>query len=205
MIAMTGNTQSTIAHAAEFHLSIHVESEACPLGLAPTSSTTKTLVLGDAIAVALLQAKGFTENDFAFSHPGGKLGRRLTLTVADIMHIETRIPVVENTAKIDQTLLEINAKGFGICGVTDKISGKLVGIFTDGDLRRTVQKQINIHITAITDVMSTDCKTIQANVLVTTAISLMESHKITALFVTDNNNKPIGIIHMHDIIQLGLV
>lgn len=205
MIAMTGNTKSTIAHAADFHLSIHVESEACPLGLAPTSSTTKTLVLGDALAVALLQAKGFTENDFGFSHPGGKLGRRLTLTVANIMHTDTRIPLIANTAKIDQTLLEINSKGFGICGVIEPSSGKLVGIFTDGDLRRTVQKQINIHTTPITNAMSTNCKTIQDKALVTTAINLMEAHRITALFVTDSDYVPIGIIHMHDIIKLGLV
>ena len=205
LIAISGNRESTIAKAAHIYLSIAVKSEACTLGLAPTSSTTKTLVLGDALAVSLLNAKGFTEHDFAFSHPGGKLGRRLLLKARDIMHTDTRLPLIASNRKIKDALFTMNEKGFGICGITDNTSNALIGVFTDGDLRRTIQKNVDIPTTVITDVMTKECKTLEPDTLLTTTISIMEQCKITAMFIISADKTPIGIVHMHDIIHLGLV
>lgn len=162
LISMTGNPDSVLAREAVANLDVSVETEACPLGLAPTSSTTATLVMGDALAVALLEARGFSKEDFAFSHPGGTLGRRLLLRVSDIMHTGERIPKVPEGTTLSGALLEISRKGLGMTTVLDA-SGKLTGVFTDGDLRRTLDKNVDVHTTAIEDVMTPNGKTIQAD------------------------------------------
>jgi arabinose-5-phosphate isomerase len=204
LIALTGNTQSTIAKAASVHIDISVAKEACPHGLAPTSSTTAALVMGDALAIALLEARGFTAEDFAMSHPGGYIGRRLLLRIDDVMRSEDAVPQVSAESRINEALVEMTRKHLGMTTVVDA-QGKLVGIFTDGDLRRVLDAGLNVHITKIKDVMTRNCKTITPGMLAAEAVKLMETHKITALLVVDQQQIPIGVVHLHDLLTAGVV
>lgn len=204
IISMTGNPGSTLAEIAEAHLNIGVATEACPLDLAPTASTTATLVMGDALAIALLEARGFTEEDFAFSHPGGALGRKLLLRVVDIMHTGDRIPRVPANASLSQALLTMTEKGFGMTTVVDE-HNQLLGIYTDGDLRRTIDKGISLNGAAISDLMNPKPKTISDKALAAEALKVMEDLKITALVVRNDQACPVGVIHMHDLLRAGVV
>ncbi|OQW91199.1 MAG: D-arabinose 5-phosphate isomerase [Beggiatoa sp. IS2] len=204
LISLTGNPTSTVAKLASVNLDVSVEREACPLGLAPTASTTVALVMGDALAIALLETRGFGVEDFARSHPGGRLGRRLLLLTRDIMHTGNEIPIVPPTATLRDALLEMTRKGLGMTAIVDD-SGHLIGIFTDGDLRRTLDQQIDIHHTLITKVMTIPCKTVTADCLAVEALSKMQQFKITALIVIDNSHHLIGVVHMHDLLRAGVV
>ncbi|PXF31730.1 D-arabinose 5-phosphate isomerase [Pokkaliibacter plantistimulans] len=203
LISMTGNASSSLATAADIHITLSIDEEACPLGLAPTTSTTVALVMGDALAVALLEARGFTAEDFAFSHPGGSLGRRLLLRARDLMHGGEQLPQVSPDTLLRDSLLEITRKGLGLTTVTDE-SGQLCGIFTDGDLRRALDQRLDLHSLPISDVMTRGCKTINPELLAAEALNLMEQWSITALVVVEQN-KPVGILHMHDLIKAGVV
>ncbi|TDJ30472.1 MAG: KpsF/GutQ family sugar-phosphate isomerase [Gammaproteobacteria bacterium] len=205
LIALTGKPKSTIARAADINLDVSVSKEACPLGLAPTSSTTASLAMGDALAIAILQARGFTEEDFALSHPGGTLGRRLLLRVSDIMHTGDAIPLVNTEYSLKQTLLEMTSKGLGMAGVIDPESSKLVGIYTDGDLRRTFEKMPNIETALVKDYMTANCVTIDAERIATEALNLMHDRKINALMVIDQNNLVQGALNIHDLLRAGVV
>lgn len=204
MLAITGEEQSPLAQAADIVLSTKVSEEACPLGLAPTSSTTATLVLGDCLAIALLEARGFTADDFAFSHPSGTLGRKLLLKVDDIMHKDKDIPKVSSADKIDQVLIEMTSKRLGMTTIVDK-DNKLVGVFTDGDLRRCLDKKIDINTTEISEVMSTSFSSVQNNELAVAALKLMEEQKINSLPVLDDKRKLIGALNMHDLLRAGVL
>jgi len=204
LIAMTGNAQSTLATQADVHISIAVPEEACPLGLAPTASTTATLVMGDAIAVALLHARGFTADDFALSHPGGSLGKRLLLRVSDLMHTGERIPAVREQAIISEALLEISRKGLGMTSIVDS-EGQLQGIFTDGDLRRVLDQRIDIHNTPISDIMTRHCVTVRPDVLAAKALKIMEDKKINGLIAVNQENQPVGAFNMHDLLRAGVI
>ncbi len=205
LISLTGNPNSTLAKASDAHLDVSVEKEACPLGLAPTSSTTAALVMGDALAVSLLEQRGFTADDFALSHPGGSLGRRLLLHVEDIMHGGDKMPCVGDNATLSAALLEMTKKGLGMTGVVDA-AGKLVGIFTDGDLRRVLDHgEVNVHETTIAEVMTRDCKTAQPRQLAVEVLSQMESFKINSLMVVDDHQQPVGALNMHDLLRAGVV
>lgn len=205
LITMTGNPASALATAADVNLDISVECEACPLDLAPTSSTTVTLVMGDALAVALLEARGFTAEDFAFSHPGGALGKRLLLKVSDIMHSGNEIPTVSTGTPLSEALIEMTNKGLGMTTIQDS-NHQLLGIFTDGDLRRTLDSGHDIHTLKIEEVMTTSPTTMTANSLAAEALGVMEARSITALVITNgSDNKPVGIIHMHDLLRAGIL
>jgi arabinose-5-phosphate isomerase len=204
IIAVTGNPQSTLARLAEVHLCVKVEQEACPLGLAPTASTTAALAMGDALAVALLEARGFSADDFALSHPGGSLGRRLLLRIADVMHKDEQIPLVSAHASIKQALLEISAKGLGMTGI-QAADGSLAGIFTDGDLRRILDLRVDIHQTSIAEVMTKNCITAKAEMLAAEALKIMETKKINSLLVVDADNIVIGAFNMHDLLRAGVL
>jgi len=191
LITMTGKKHSTLANSADAHLDVSVDKEACPLGLAPTSSTTVTLVMGDALAIALLEARGFTAEDFALSHPGGNLGRRLLLHVSDIMHTGIAIPQVNQDALISDALIEMTDKGLGMTAVLDE-HDKIIGIFTDGDLRRVLAQTVNVHTTPLTDFMTQNCKTGKAEMLAAEALELMQRHKINFLgAIGDATLKPL--------------
>ncbi|WGZ92997.1 MAG: KpsF/GutQ family sugar-phosphate isomerase [Candidatus Thiothrix putei] len=202
IIAMTGNPQSPMAEAADFHIHIGVDKEACPLGLAPTSSTTATLVMGDALAVALLEARGFTANDFARSHPGGRLGKRLLVHVRDIMHTGADIPQVRPDASLQQAILEMTRKKLGMTAITTE-TGKLQGIFTDGDLRRSFEKGQSLHEQPISALMTISFRSIDAHSLAVEALNLMQEYAITVLPVIQDGSV-IGIIHMHDLLRAGI-
>lgn len=204
IICMTGNTESPLAKTADLALDISVQKEACPLGLAPTSSTTVSIVLGDALAIALLEARGFTTEDFAYSHPGGTLGRKLLLKVEDVMHTGLEIPVSSTEDSLLDALHEMTSKGLGMTTVVDS-EGKLAGVFTDGDLRRCIDKRIDLHKAGISDVMSRSPHTIGQNLLAAEALNLMQNKKITAVIVTNAQGKTIGVLHMHDLLRAGLV
>ena len=204
VIAMTGNPSSPMATLSCIHLCIAVSQEACPLGLAPTSSTTATLVMGDALAVALLQAKGFTADDFALSHPGGALGRKLLLKVLDFAHQGQELPIVTPDVSISLALLEVSQKGLGMTGIVDD-QGVLIGLFTDGDLRRTLDQKLDFHTTAIKQVMTKDPITLSGNLLAASALKLMEDKNINGLFIVDDHNKPIGALNMLDMLRAGVV
>lgn len=204
LISMTGNPNSTLAKEAAANLDVSVETEACPLGLAPTSSTTATLVMGDALAVALLEARGFSAEDFAFSHPGGSLGRKLLLRVSDIMHIGDRIPIVNEDTTLSGALLEISRKGLGMTTVVDT-TGAMTGVFTDGDLRRTLDKSVDVHTTPMRDVMTRNGRTIQPDQLAAEALNVMEGLKISALPVVDGQGALVGAINMHDLLRAGVI
>jgi arabinose-5-phosphate isomerase len=199
---MTGNPDSSLGKAADAHLNTGVEKEACPLDLAPTSSTTTALVMGDALAVALLEARGFTAEDFAFSHPGGSLGRRLLLKVEDIMHAEAQIPVVAPDTPMAEALLVVTSKGLGM--TTIQQNGKLAGIFTDGDLRRAVDQGVDIHTARIGDVMTANCKTTEPGILAAEALKQMEDGSINALVVM-RGDQVAGVITMHDMLRAGVL
>ena len=204
LISITAKPDSTLSQAADVNLHIAVDREACPLGLAPTSSTTAQLVLGDALAIALLEARGFTAEDFAFSHPGGALGRRLLLLVDDIMHTGDEIPQVNQNTSIREALLEVTRKRLGMTAVTDD-AGKLIGIFTDGDLRRTLDQEIDLKQTRIRDVMTAGGTTISPGILAAEALQVMQSRKINALIVTDAEQRPVGALNMHDMLKAGVI
>ncbi|MEE2729258.1 MAG: KpsF/GutQ family sugar-phosphate isomerase [Pseudomonadota bacterium] len=204
LISMAGDAKSPLATQADVHLDISVSEEACPLGLAPTASTTATLVMGDALAVALLEARGFTADDFALSHPGGSLGRRLLLLVEHIMHVGDKIPLIQQGITISRALLEMSSKGLGMTGILSD-RGELAGIFTDGDLRRMLDQGMDIQTTLIEDVMSKNPKTIHPHILAVEALNIMEKSKITALMVVDNDNKPVGALNMHDLLRAGVM
>ena len=203
LIALTGKPASSLARLASIHLDVSVEKEACPLGLAPTSSSTATLVMGDAIAMTLLHLRGFTEDDFARSHPGGALGKRLLLTVESIMHHQPHIPIVTSSATLKEALIEMTQKKLGMTAIVNP-ANELIGVFTDGDIRRTLDQQHDIHTTLITTVMSLHPKTIGATNLAFDALSIMETHQITALIAVNDAKEPIGIIHIHDILRAGV-
>jgi arabinose-5-phosphate isomerase len=204
LISMTGNPSSPLAQAAEVNLDARVTQEACPLNLAPTSSTTVSLVLGDALAIALLEARGFTAEDFAFSHPGGALGRRLLLKVENVMHAGVSLPRVKRGTSLRDALLEMTQKGLGMTVVTED-DGRLAGIFTDGDLRRTLDHNIDVRQTIIDDVMTAHGKTARAEMLAAEALKIMEDHKISSLVVIDDNDQPIGALNMHDLLRAGVM
>lgn len=204
LISMTGNPDSILAKQSNVSLDVSITQEACPLGLAPTSSTTVTLVMGDALAVALLESKNFSEEDFAFSHPGGSLGKKLLLTVADLMHTGDRIPTVKLGTLLSDGLLEISEKGLGLTAVINA-KGKLAGLFTDGDLRRTFAAKLDLLTTTIDDVMTAQCKTITADILAAEALSVMEQNKITGLLVTNSHQEVVGALHMHDLLRAGVI
>ncbi len=204
LISLTGNPDSTLAREAAVNLDVSVRQEACPHDLAPTSSTTAALVMGDALAIALLDARGFTPEDFARSHPGGSLGRRLLLRVADIMHRGERIPCVDADATIDEALMEMTRKGLGMTAVVSG-NGRLLGIYTDGDLRRTFEADLDLKSTPVTEVMTPDCVTIDAEALAAEALNRMERHKINALLVVDDDQKVVGAFNMHDLLRSGVV
>jgi arabinose-5-phosphate isomerase len=203
LICLTGRPNSTLAQAATMHIDVSVTKEACPLGLAPTSSTTAALVMGDALAMVLLEMRGFTAKDFALSHPGGTLGRRLLLQVDSLMHKNEYVPIVVQHALLRDALVEMTQKKLGMTTVVNH-AGKLVGIFTDGDLRRVLDKNMDIQTTRVQQVISTDPKTITRETLVTDALRLMEMHKITSLVVTNEEYQPNGVIHIHDILRAGV-
>lgn len=201
LIAMTGNPASILGKAANIHLDVHVKEEACPLGLAPTSSTTTALVMGDALAVALLEARGFSAEDFAFSHPGGALGKRLLLKVSDVMQID--FPKVSPDTLLSEALMEITQKGLGMTTIINA-DKSLAGIFTDGDLRRALDKRQDLHATTIGELMTAQGKTIEPDMLAAQALKIMEDNSISALVVTDKNNKPCAVVHIHTLIKAGL-
>lgn len=202
-IAMTGRPASTLAKAANAHLDVGVEKEACPLGLAPTSSTTATLAMGDALAVAALQCRGFTAEDFALSHPGGALGKRLLIRVKDLMHTGKTLPVVTLETLLPDAINEMSAKMFGITAIVDE-QGTLCGVFSDGDIRRAIGKPLNLSTTTMHQIMTAKGKTINQEQLAAEALELMEKYKITSLFILDNDRKPVGIIHLHDLLRAGI-
>ncbi|MEQ1559485.1 MAG: KpsF/GutQ family sugar-phosphate isomerase [Methyloglobulus sp.] len=204
LIAMTGNPNSTLAIFASTHINVSVAQEACPLGLAPTSSTTAALVMGDALAVSLLEARGFTRDDFALSHPGGVLGKRLLLRVGDIMHTGAAMPAVDKSAIINAALLEMTEKKLGMTAIVEN-DNRLLGVFTDGDLRRMLAKDIDLRSTCIVDVMTSNCTVITADKLAAEAMQVMEQKKINALIVVDDAHRAIGAINMHDLIRAGIV
>lgn len=204
LIAMTGNANSTMAQAADVHLDISVEEEACPLNLAPTASTTATLAMGDALAVALLEKRGFTAEDFARSHPSGSLGKRLLLRVSDVMRTGDRVPAVGVEVTLRDALLEMTDKGLGMTAIVDD-ENTILGIYTDGDLRRTLDGGADIRATTIRDVMHTNCKTTSADVLAAEALHLLEENKITSLLVADDDNKLVGALNIHDLFREGLM
>ena len=204
LVSLTGNPNSTLARAADVHINVAVQLEACPLGLAPTASTTAALVMGDAMAVALLNARGFTADDFALSHPGGSLGRRLLLRVSDIMHDGERLPKVRQDAIIKDALLEISRKGLGMTAVVDP-NDVLLGIFTDGDLRRILDQQVDVHTTSIASVMTARCITVRPEMLAAEALKIMEDKKINGLVVVNKQQCPIGAFNMHDLLRAGVL
>lgn len=204
LVSLTGHPQSTLAQLSDVHVCIAVEQEACPLGLAPTSSTTATLVMGDAIAVALLHARGFTADDFAMSHPGGSLGRRLLLRISDVMHTGDRIPLVPPHATLSEALLEMSRKGLGMTGIADS-QRQLLGIFTDGDLRRILDQRIDVHQTPIEQVMTRQPVTIEPEMLAAQGLKLMEDRKINGLFVVDAEGIAQGALNMHDLLKAGVL
>lgn len=204
LISMTGNPDSPLAKAAEVNLDARVTQEACPLNLAPTSSTTASLVLGDALAIALLEARGFTAEDFAFSHPGGALGRRLLLKVENVMHKGEALPCVQRGTSLRDALLEMTQKGLGMTVVLET-DGRLAGIFTDGDLRRTLDRGIDVRQALIDEVMTPHGKTARAEMLAAEALKIMEDHKINALVVVDDQDNPVGALNMHDLLRAGVM
>ena len=199
VIAVTGNPKSSLARAAAVHLDVSVEEEACPLNLAPTASTTATLALGDALAVALLEARGFTSQDFARSHPGGALGRKLLLHVADVMRTGDDLPVIGPSAPLADGLVVMSKKGLGMCVIVD--AGRMLGVFTDGDLRRVLDREINVHKATMREVMNSPGKSVKPTELAAAAANLMEKHRITALPVIDAQGALVGAFNVHDLLR----
>jgi arabinose-5-phosphate isomerase len=204
LVSLTGNPGSTLARAASVNIDVSVVQEACPLGLAPTASTTAALAMGDALAVALLQARGFTAEDFARSHPGGRLGRRLLLLIDDVMHRGDDLPRVSPAASLREALLEMSRTSLGMTTILDGDS-RLVGIFTDGDLRRHLELGVDIHRTPVTSVMTRGGHTLQTGALAAEALRMMELHKINALVIVDLGQRVVGALNMHDLLRAGVV
>jgi len=204
LIAMTGNPGSTLSLAASANINVSVEKEACPLGLAPTASTTAALAMGDALAVALLESRGFTEEDFARSHPGGALGRRLLLLIDDLMHTGDAIPRVSVDTSLTDALMEMTRKGLGMTVVVDD-QDRVAGVYTDGDLRRSIDHKIDLHVAVVRDVMTAAPKTVQPGMLAAEALQIMDKTKINALPVVDADNKLVGALNMHDMLRAGVV
>jgi arabinose-5-phosphate isomerase len=204
LIAMTGRPQSSLATAADVHLDVSVPAEACPLALAPTSSTTASLAMGDALAVALLDARGFTADDFARSHPAGSLGRRLLLHITDVMHSGEELPQVDADASLSEALLEMSRKRLGMTAVVDA-DQRLIGLFTDGDLRRALDTELDVRSAKIAEVMTRNPRTIGADQLAAEAARLMETHKITGLMVVDGQGKLVGALNIHDLLRARVV
>nr|WP_303646321.1 KpsF/GutQ family sugar-phosphate isomerase [Acidithiobacillus montserratensis] len=204
LIAMTGNPLSTLARSAAVHLNCSVEREACPLNLAPTASTTATLAMGDALAMALLQARGFSADDFALSHPGGSLGKRLLLRVQDVMHRDQALPKVQRETLMRDAVLEMTSKGLGMTAVVDA-EDRVLGIFTDGDLRRAFAERQDLWEQPMAVLAHTQPRSIRAEALAAEALALMESHRVGALLVVDDDHKLIGALNMHDLLRAGIV
>lgn len=204
LIAFTGRADSTLARASSVVLDVSVDNEACPLNLAPTASTTATLALGDALAVAVLEARGFTEDDFARSHPGGSLGRRLLLYVEDVMHTGTQLPLVTPDTLLREGLLEMSRKGLGMTTVVDE-ENHLLGVFTDGDLRRTLDRDVDLRAALMGEVMTAHPKHATPRMLAAAAVHLMETHKITALPVVNERNVVVGALNVHDLLRAGVM
>ena len=204
IVALTGNPASTLARHADAHINISVEKEACPLGLAPTSSTTATLVMGDALAISLLETRGFTREDFAMSHPAGRLGKRLLLHIQDIMHTGEEIPSVPMTASISQTIVEMTAKRLGMTAVLDS-EGKVAGVYTDGDLRRTLDSGLDPHTTPISKVMTAGGHSITADALAMEAMQKMQAHAVQGLLVITDDGQLAGALNFQDLLKAGVV
>ena len=203
LIAMTGNPGSPLAKEATVHLNIAVDEEACPLELAPTSSTTAALAMGDALAVAVMQAEELTAEGFARSHPGGALGKKLLLTVGRVMHAGAEIPTVKSSARLKDALLEMTKKGLGMTAIVDD-KGRLLGIFTDGDLRRALDRDVDVKGTPVDAVMTRDCKTAREGMMAADALRFMQEQKISALVVVDEDERVVGALNMHDLLRAGL-
>ncbi|MDH3644509.1 MAG: KpsF/GutQ family sugar-phosphate isomerase [Gammaproteobacteria bacterium] len=204
LIALTGNPVSSLATVADVNLDVSVPREACPLGLAPTASTTATLAMGDALAVALLESRGFTQEDFARAHPGGALGRRLLLHVANIMHTGDEMPMVSPDTPFREALLEMSQKRMGMTAIVDA-ERKVLGVFTDGDLRRALDRNVDLHGTRIDQVMTTECRTADPDMLAAAALQMMDAHKINALLIVDEQYQLVGALNMHDLLRAGVV
>ena len=204
MLSLTGKPKSTLAKAADVHLDVSVSEEACPLNLAPTASTTATLAMGDALAVALLKIRGFTAEDFAMSHPSGSLGKRLLLRVADVMRSGDDVPKVTADVLLSDGLMEMTQKGLGMTAVVDA-DEKVAGIFTDGDLRRALDAGVDVRKTAMQEIMHTKCKTTTSDVLAAEAVHVMEENKITGLLVTDKDGRLVGALNIHDLFRAGIM
>ena len=204
LVTMTGNPDSTLANAADVHLDVGVTEEACPLNLAPTASTTATLAMGDALAVALLKYRGFTAEDFARSHPSGALGKRLLLRVSDVMRSGDEVPAVSTDVSLRDGLMEMTQKGLGMTAIVDN-DHKIVGIFTDGDLRRALDDGADVHKTRMSDVMHTGCKTTSADILAAEAVHILEENKITSLLVADDEQRLVGALNVHDLFRAGIM
>jgi arabinose-5-phosphate isomerase len=203
VISLTGNAASSLARASTVHLDVSVEEEACPLNLAPTASTTATLAIGDALAVALLEARGFTSTDFARSHPGGSLGRKLLLHVADVMRTGDELPVVSPAVSLAEGLVVMSKKGLGMCVIVE--DGRMLGVFTDGDLRRVLDREANVHKTTMHEVMTSPGKRVTATELAAEAAHLMEKYRITALPVVDAQGMLVGALNVHDLLRAGVL
>ncbi|MGD9710374.1 MAG: KpsF/GutQ family sugar-phosphate isomerase [Halothiobacillaceae bacterium] len=204
LIGMSGNPASTLARESDAHLNAAVDKEACPHNLAPTASTTAALALGDALAVALLDARGFTPEDFARTHPGGSLGRRLLVHVRDVMHDGDGLPVVSETASLKDALLEMTRKGLGMTAIVDA-GGRLAGVFTDGDLRRTLEKAVDVHAVGIAELMTRNPRSIGPDQLAVEAVERMQELKINGLLVVDDDQRLVGALNMHDLLKAGVV
>jgi len=204
LIALTGNPASTLARNASVHIDVSVAQEACPLGLAPTSSTTATLAMGDALAIALLEARGFSAEDFALAHPGGILGRKLLLRLGDIMHAGAEMPAVTEDTLLSDALVEMSRKGLGVTAVVDE-KMHVMGIFTDGDLRRALDKGVDVHKATIRKVMTAGCLTVKAGMLAAEALGLMQRRRVNALLVVDEHQTLVGVLNMHDLLRAGVV
>jgi arabinose-5-phosphate isomerase len=205
LITLTGNPHSRLARAADANIDVSVAKEACPLGLAPTASTTASLAMGDALAIALLESRGFTEEDFARSHPAGSLGRRLLLRIEDLMHTGAAVPRVGESATLSEALLEMSRKGLGMTTVVDE-AGRLKGIFTDGDLRRLLDHgEVRIRKLCVSEVMQRHCITVESHLLAAEALRIMDDKRINALPVTDTEGVLVGALNMHDMLRAGVV
>ena len=204
LISMTGKPRSTLARAADVHLDVSVSEEACPLNLAPTASTTATLAMGDALSVALLESRGFTAEDFALSHPSGSLGKRLLLRVSDIMHTGNEVPAVGARVSVSDGLLEMSRKGLGMTAIVDD-GRHILGVFTDGDLRRALDTEINIHKTTMESVMHSNCITVEPDTMAAEAMHMLEENKITGLLVEDDDGRLVGALNIHDLFRAGVM
>lgn len=203
LITLTGNTESILAKTAHVNLDVSIQQEACPHGLAPTTSTTASLVMGDALAIALLQARGFSAEDFALSHPGGSLGKRLLLKIHDVDHVRQELPIIHEQATVREALLEVSDKKLGMTCVVDK-HGVLTGVYTDGDIRRTLAQNHDLDTTLLSQVMTRECHTIKSDLLAAEALSIMQKYSITSLVTVDESHRPASVVHLHDLLRAGV-